>query len=61
MQYCKDHNAIPACLNYEGYPKSVCTSINEVVCHGIPKEEDVLEEGDISQCGYDYHRGWLLC
>ena len=38
MQYCKDHNAIPACLNYEGYPKSVCTSINEVVCHGIPKE-----------------------
>ena len=47
MQYCKDHNAIPACHNYEGYPKSVCTSINEVVCHGIPKEEDVLEEGDI--------------
>ena len=47
MQYCKDNNAIPACLNYEGYPKSVCTSINEVVCHGIPKEEDVLEEGDI--------------
>ena len=47
MQYCKDHNAIPACLNYEGFPKSVCTSINEVVCHGIPKEEDVLKEGDI--------------
>ena len=47
MQYCKDHNSIPACLGYEGYPKSVCTSINEVVCHGIPKEEDVLEEGDI--------------
>lgn len=47
MQYCKDHNAIPACLGYEGFPKSVCTSINEVVCHGIPKEEDVLEEGDI--------------
>ena len=47
MQYCKDHNAVPACLNYEGYPKSVCTSINEVVCHGIPKPEDVLKEGDI--------------
>lgn len=47
MQYCKDHNAIPACLGYEGFPKSVCTSINEVVCHGIPKETDVLEEGDI--------------
>ena len=45
--YCTAHGAIPACLNYEGYPKSVCTSINEVVCHGIPKEEDVLEEGDI--------------
>lgn len=47
MQYCKDHNATPACLNYEGFPKSVCTSINEVVCHGIPKEVDVLQEGDI--------------
>ena len=46
-QYCEDHGAIPACLNYEGFPMSVCTSINEVVCHGIPKEEDVLEEGDI--------------
>lgn len=47
MQYCKDHHAVPACLNYEGFPKSVCTSINEVVCHGIPKKEDVLQEGDI--------------
>ena len=47
MQYCKDHNATPACLNYEGFPKSVCTSINEVVCHGIPKAEDILQEGDI--------------
>lgn len=47
MDYCQRHGAIPACLNYEGFPKSVCTSINEVVCHGIPKAEDVLEEGDI--------------
>ena len=47
MDYCNAHGAIPACLNYEGFPKSVCTSINEVVCHGIPKETDVLEEGDI--------------
>ena len=38
---------IPAPLHYQGFPKSVCTSINEVVCHGIPKEEDVLQEGDI--------------
>ena len=39
--------AIPAPLNYEGFPKSVCTSINEVVCHGIPSEDEILEEGDI--------------
>ena len=45
--YCAKYGAIPACLNYEGFPMSVCTSINEVVCHGIPKAEDVLEEGDI--------------
>lgn len=47
MEVCKSYGATPACLGYEGYPKSVCTSINEVVCHGIPKEEDILEEGDI--------------
>ena len=45
--YCIEHDAIPADLNYEGFPKSVCTSINEVVCHGIPSVEDVLKEGDI--------------
>lgn len=45
--YTTDHGAIPAPLNYEGYPKSVCTSINEVVCHGIPSEDEILEEGDI--------------
>lgn len=39
--------AIPAPLNYEGFPKSVCTSINHEVCHGIPSEEVVLKEGDI--------------
>ncbi len=38
---------IPAPLNYEGYPKSVCTSINEVVCHGIPSKDRVLKAGDI--------------
>lgn len=41
------HGAIPATLGYEGYPKSCCTSINEVVCHGIPNEDEILEEGDI--------------
>ena len=39
--------AIPACLNYEGFPKSCCISINEVVCHGIPSEEEEFFEGDI--------------
>ena len=45
--YTVSHGAIPAPLNYEGFPKSVCTSVNEVVCHGIPSEFEVLEEGDI--------------
>lgn len=38
---------IAAPLNYEGFPKSVCTSINDQVCHGIPSTEDILEDGDI--------------
>ncbi len=38
---------IPAPLNYQGYPKSVCTSINEVVCHGIPSSDIILKDGDI--------------
>lgn len=38
---------IPAPLNYEGFPKSVCTSINDVVCHGIPDPDVVLQNGDI--------------
>ncbi len=33
------HNAIPAPLNYKGFPKSICTSINHVVCHGIPNDK----------------------
>lgn len=41
------HGAIPAPLNYEGFPKSVCTSINEEVCHGIPSSDVVLKDGDI--------------
>lgn len=46
-EYTISHGGIPAPLNYEGFPKSVCTSINEVVCHGIPSEYEILEEGDI--------------
>lgn len=38
---------IPAPLNYQGYPKSVCTSVNDQVCHGIPDEKIVLQDGDI--------------
>lgn len=39
--------AIPAPLGYEGFPKSVCTSVNDQVCHGIPSDSDILKEGDI--------------
>jgi methionyl aminopeptidase len=46
-EYTLSQGAIPAPLNYEGYPKSVCTSVNEVVCHGIPSPDEVLKEGDI--------------
>ena len=45
--YTVAHDAIPAPLNYEGFPKSVCTSINDVVCHGIPSDDEVLKDGDI--------------
>jgi methionyl aminopeptidase len=41
-----DHGAYPSTLGYRGYPKSLCTSINEVICHGIP-DSTVLEDGDI--------------
>ena len=39
--------AIPAPLNYKGFPKSICTSVNHVVCHGIPTDKKVLKNGDI--------------
>ena len=41
------HGGIPAPLNYEGFPKSVCTSVNNVICHGIPDEQEILKDGDI--------------
>lgn len=43
----KKHGAVAATLNFQGFPKSVCTSINNVVCHGIPSQDEVLKEGDI--------------
>lgn len=45
-EYTLDHGHTPACLGYHGYPKTICTSINEVVCHGIPEERRLLS-GDI--------------
>ena len=47
MEETKRLGGIPACLGYGGFPKSVCTSLNSVVCHGIPSEKVVIREGDI--------------
>lgn len=49
---CDDHivnkqHAVSACLGYHGFPKSVCISVNEVVCHGIPSDDKILKDGDI--------------
>lgn len=41
------NGAIPATLNYKGYPKSVCTSLNDIICHGIPSPYVIIKEGDI--------------
>lgn len=46
-EYTIKRGATCAPLNYKGFPKSICTSINDVVCHGIPKAADVLKDGDI--------------
>ncbi len=46
-EYTTKHGGVPAPLGYEGFPKSVCTSINNEVCHGIPDEHVILEDGDI--------------
>lgn len=42
-----EHGAIPAALNYRGFPKSICTSINHVICHGIPSSDLKLKDGDV--------------
>lgn len=48
QRYIEDvQGGIPACLGYHGFPKSICTSLNEVVCHGIPNDEKTLKKGDI--------------
>ena len=45
-EYLVDHGAYPSTLGYRGFPKSLCTSLNEVICHGIP-DSTVIEDGDI--------------
>lgn len=46
-EFTLEHGAVPAPLNYKGFPKSICTSVNEVICHGIPQAEQRLKNGDI--------------
>lgn len=46
-EYLAKHHAKSADLNYEGFPKSICTSVNDEVCHGIPSSDVVLKDGDI--------------
>jgi methionyl aminopeptidase len=46
-QFIIQNGAVPAPLNYHGYPKSICTSVNNVVCHGIPDNVQILRKGDI--------------
>ncbi len=46
-RWTKDHGATSAPLGYHGFPRSICTSINEVVCHGIPDAKQILKDGDI--------------
>ena len=46
-EFIKDNGGVPGFLGYSGYPKSICTSINEQVVHGIPSEKSILEDGDI--------------
>ncbi len=45
--FIRENNAIPAPLGYHGYPKATCISPNHVICHGIPSEKKILQEGDI--------------
>lgn len=46
-EYTTAHGGVPAPLGYEGFPRSVCTSLNNEICHGIPSEDIILQEGDI--------------
>ncbi len=58
-EYIRKHNCIPSFLNYDGYPASICTSVNDEVVHGIPKKDRILKDGDIISldAGVIY-KGW---
>lgn len=47
VEFIASNHAIAATLNYKGYPRSICTSINNIICHGIPSSNVILKEGDI--------------
>jgi methionyl aminopeptidase len=53
LEFGMDHGALPACLYYRGYSKTICTSINHVVCHGIPNDKP-LREGDVVNIDVTY-------
>lgn len=58
VEIIQDLGAVPAPLNYRGFRRSICTSINHVVCHGIPGEK-ILRDGDIMNVDVTlYHEGW---
>lgn len=46
-EFITSHGAHPSCLGFEGFPKSICISVNNVVCHGIPSRKEILKNGDI--------------
>ena len=46
-KFIRDHDAVPTCKGYEGFPATLCTSVNDVVVHGIPREDEILKDGDI--------------
>lgn len=58
-EHCRKYNVAPAFKGYRGYPASICTSVNDVVVHGIPKEHVVLKEGDIVSVDFGVvHKGF---
>lgn len=58
-KYCRQYGAVPAFKGYRGYPASICTSVNDVVVHGIPKPNVVLKEGDIVSLDFGVvHKGF---